>query len=64
MSQTTTPDIWDELKQLREMVHNLGNIVVEQRVESRNMKARLESESAGILPLTYELQKLKCFVSR
>lgn len=41
-SETTTqPDIWTELKHLRDMVHNLGTIMVEQRVELSITKTEL-----------------------
>ncbi|XP_038835453.1 complement C1q-like protein 2 [Salvelinus namaycush] len=38
--QTTTPDIWTEMKALRDMVHNLGTIVVEQREKLRTIEGR------------------------
>ncbi|CAB1340904.1 unnamed protein product, partial [Coregonus sp. 'balchen'] len=54
---TTTPDIWTELKELRDMVHNMGAIVMEQRVElsvtttelqlQRNKVEELEKENAA-----------------
>uniref|UniRef100_A0A4W5QI18 Uncharacterized protein n=1 Tax=Hucho hucho TaxID=62062 RepID=A0A4W5QI18_9TELE len=44
--QTTTPDIWTEMKELRDMVHNLGTIVVEQREKLRNMEVRLTTNEA------------------
>ncbi|CAB1327858.1 unnamed protein product [Coregonus sp. 'balchen'] len=44
--QTTTPDIGTEMKELRDMVHNLGTIVVEQREKLRNMEARVTASEA------------------
>ncbi|XP_042152903.1 collagen alpha-2(VIII) chain isoform X2 [Oncorhynchus tshawytscha] len=61
---TTTPDIWGEVEELRDMVDNLGTVVLEQRQKLRNMEkrvkrrwrekrsrgaeARLESENAAM----------------
>lgn len=61
---TTTPNIWGEVEELRDMVDNLGTMISEQREKLRNMEkkmerrwrekwrrgaeARLESENAGI----------------
>ncbi|KAK6325327.1 hypothetical protein J4Q44_G00046690 [Coregonus suidteri] len=42
---TTLPDIWTEMKELRDMVHNLGTIVVEQR---ENMEVRLTASEAEV----------------
>ncbi|XP_021426910.1 uncharacterized protein LOC110495796 isoform X1 [Oncorhynchus mykiss] len=60
----TTPDIWGEVEELRDMVDNLGTVVLEQRQKLRNMEkqverrwrekrsrgaeARLESENAAM----------------
>uniref|UniRef100_A0A4W5QDF5 Uncharacterized protein n=1 Tax=Hucho hucho TaxID=62062 RepID=A0A4W5QDF5_9TELE len=43
---TTSPDIWTEMKELRDMVHNLGTIVVEQREKLRNMEVRATANEA------------------
>uniref|UniRef100_A0A4W5QWV1 C1q domain-containing protein n=1 Tax=Hucho hucho TaxID=62062 RepID=A0A4W5QWV1_9TELE len=43
---TTSPDIWTEMKELRDMVHNLGTIVVEQREKLRNMEVRVTASEA------------------
>ncbi|XP_020337639.2 collagen alpha-2(VIII) chain isoform X2 [Oncorhynchus kisutch] len=38
----TTPDIWSEVEELRDMVDNLGTVVLEQRQKLRNMEKRVE----------------------
>ncbi|XP_029597115.1 uncharacterized protein LOC115179621 isoform X2 [Salmo trutta] len=43
---TTSPDIWTEMKELRDMVHNLRTIVVEQREKLRNMEVRVTASEA------------------
>lgn len=35
------PDLWTELKGLRDMVHSLGATVVEQKERLRNMEVRV-----------------------
>ncbi|XP_055784064.1 uncharacterized protein LOC129858853 [Salvelinus fontinalis] len=39
---TTTPDIWGEVEGLRDMVDNLGTMVLEQREKLRNMEKQVE----------------------
>ncbi|CAB1316732.1 unnamed protein product, partial [Coregonus sp. 'balchen'] len=59
-TQTTTqPDIWTELKHLRDIVHNLGTIMVEQRVELRNMEASLKTSESQAVDLKVELSVTK-----
>uniref|UniRef100_A0A4W5LC50 Cerebellin 17 n=1 Tax=Hucho hucho TaxID=62062 RepID=A0A4W5LC50_9TELE len=42
-SQTTTsPDIWGEVEELRDMVDNLGTMVLEQKEKLRNMEKKVE----------------------
>lgn len=65
-AQTPDPSIaaiWNELKMLRDMVHDLGNTVVEQRVELRSLETRVkdtelqvEEEKVKVLLLTTELR--------
>ncbi|XP_035619618.2 uncharacterized protein LOC118376914 [Oncorhynchus keta] len=43
---TTSPDIWTEMKELRDMVHNLGTTVVEQSEKLRNMEVRATASEA------------------
>ncbi|CDQ91151.1 unnamed protein product [Oncorhynchus mykiss] len=43
---TTSPDIWTEMKELRNMVHNLGTTVVEQSEKLRNMEVRATASEA------------------
>ncbi|XP_024263338.1 uncharacterized protein LOC112239062 [Oncorhynchus tshawytscha] len=43
---TTSPDIWTEMKELRDMVHNLGTAVVEQSEKLRNMEVRVTASEA------------------
>nr|XP_046181056.1 collagen alpha-2(VIII) chain-like isoform X2 [Oncorhynchus gorbuscha] len=43
----TTPDIWGEVEELRDMVDNLGTVVLEQRQKLRNMEKRVERRWRG-----------------
>ena len=72
----TTPDIWGEVEELRDMVDNLGTVVLEQRQKLRNMEkqverrwrekrsrgaeARLESENAGIYGIWFIMTSFQC----
>ncbi|XP_071394382.1 complement C1q-like protein 2 [Centroberyx affinis] len=47
-----TPDIWAEVKALRDMV-------VEQRVELRNMEARVESSESQLIDTKYHMEQLQ-----
>lgn len=57
----TIAEIWNELKKLKDMVHRLETVVVEQRVELRNLETKMresevqaEEERSKVLPLTAE----------
>lgn len=58
-SDTTTPNIWDELKGIRDMVHNLKTVVAEQRAELRNMEARLRDSNSLVEKQREELSATK-----
>ena len=49
-TSSTGPDLWSELKDLRDMVVALGNTVVEQKVELRYMEleARLKKSETKV----------------
>lgn len=65
MAQTSDPpiaDIWNELTTLKDMMHSLGTMVVEQRVELRHLETKMravefqaEEERNKVLLLTAEL---------
>ncbi|XP_049422038.1 uncharacterized protein LOC125882291 [Epinephelus fuscoguttatus] len=68
MAQTPDPSIaaiWNELKMLKDTVHDMGTVVVEQRVELRSLETRVrdtelqaEEERTKVVLLTYELRNV------
>ena len=41
-----TPELWDEVKQLRDMVHGMGNTVIVQGEKLKTMEAKLTASEA------------------
>uniref|UniRef100_UPI003AAD8916 uncharacterized protein n=1 Tax=Centroberyx gerrardi TaxID=166262 RepID=UPI003AAD8916 len=58
-SVNAPPDIWYELKVLRDMVHNLGAIVTEQRVELRYMEEKMDEQKAELKITQKQVQELE-----
>ena len=50
-----TPELWDEVKQLRDMVHGMGNTVIVQGEKLRSVEEEAKEQSGLMSDLQLEL---------